>query len=95
MAEIIEDLTVRYEEDGKEVVKEIDKSVLTRGSWTTIVFLYQELDSKTGEFGPNKVSIRRYRKRYGQFRQQSKFNISSEKQVRAVVDILTKWFPSS
>ena len=42
MAESIDDITIRYEDDnGNLVVKELKKEVLTRGSWTTIMFLYQ------------------------------------------------------
>ncbi len=93
MAETIDEITIRYEdEEGREIVKEIDKAVLTRGSWTTIMFLYQEMDRKTGEYGPQKVSIRRYQKRGGVFRQQSKFNISNEKQAKKIIDVLSKWF---
>ena len=82
MAENIDDIHIEYVEDDVVIIKENEKNVLSRGSWTTIMFLYQELDKKTGEFGPEKVSIRRYQKRNGVYRQQSKFNISSAKQLR-------------
>ncbi len=92
MAETIDEITVKYEdEDGTLVVKELDKQVLTRGAWTTIMFLYQELDRKTGDFGPVKVSIRRYRKTGNYFRQQSKFNISNKKQADKICSILGDW----
>ncbi len=93
MAENIEDITINYEDEtGRLIVKELDKEILTRGSWTTIMFLYQEMDKKTGDYGPPKVSIRRYRKLRGEFRQQSKFNISNKKQALAISGILNKWF---
>jgi len=93
MAETIDDITIRYEdENGDLIVKELKKEVLTRGSWTTIMFLYQELDRKSGEFGPVKATIRRYRKQGGQFRPQSKFNISNKKQAEKIAEVLTKWF---
>jgi len=93
MAENIEDITINYEdENGRLVVKELDKEILTRGAWTTIMFLYQEIDRKTDDYGPPKVSIRRYRKLGGEFRQQSKFNISNKKQALKISDILEKWF---
>ncbi len=93
MAENIEDITINYEdESGRLVVKELDKEILTRGGWTTIMFLYQEVDKKTNDYGPPKVSIRRYRKLGGEFRQQSKFNISNKKQALQISDILRKWF---
>ncbi len=94
MAENIDDISIQYEdENGDLIVKELKKEVLTRGSWTTIMFLYQEIDRKSGDFGPVKATIRRYRKQGGQFRPQSKFNISNEKQARKIADVLQAWFP--
>jgi len=93
MAETIEEITINYEEEGQLLTKELEKEVLTRGSWATIVFKYSELDKKTSEFGPPKVSIRRYRKQNGRFQLQSKFTISSSKQAHQIVEILERWFP--
>ena len=47
MAENIDDLSIEYVEDDKVIVKELEKNVLTRGNWTTIMFLFQEMDKKT------------------------------------------------
>lgn len=93
MAETIDAIDIEYTEDDKIVVKQLDKNVLTRGSWTTIMFLYQELDKNTQDYGPAKVSIRRYQKRNGVYRQQSKFNISSAKQANEMIVALQKWYP--
>ena len=93
MAENIDDLSIEYEEDGKLIVKQLSKHVLTRGSWTTIMFMFQEMDKNSGEYGAPKASIRRYQKRGGVYRQQSKFNISSAKQGREISKTLTDWFP--
>ena len=71
MAETIDELTIHYEEDGKVLRKELAKEVLTKGSWTTIMYLYQDLDRKTEEYGRHRVSIRRYQKREGTFLQRS------------------------
>ena len=91
MAENVEDLTVNYEEDGVLVVKEIDKEILTKGSWTTILFRYQDFDRAKGEFGPEKFTIRRYQKRNGQYQTKSKFNISSVAQAQKIVETLSRW----
>ena len=91
MAENISEITIDYEEDGIKVVKELDKEVLSKGAWTTIVFRYQDWNRKAEEYGPEKYTIRRYRKMNGDYRPQSKFNISSEKQANQLVDILSKW----
>ncbi len=91
MAEKIEDITIQYEEDGQCLVDELEKEVLTKGAWTTILFRYRQFDSKTDDFGPEKYMIRRYRKVNGQFRPQTKFNISNPKQARQIVDTLSRW----
>ena len=93
MAETIEELTIHYEEDGQVLRKQLDKEVLSKGAWTTIMFLYQDLDRKSGEYGPQKVSIRRYQKREGSYIPRSKFEISSPKQALAIRDKIEVWFP--
>jgi len=91
MAENIDDLTVTYFEDGVEKVKELDKEVLTRGAWTTILFKFQNWDARKEEYGPPAFAIRRYQKRNGQFQMRSKFNISSVDQAQKIIDTLNKW----
>lgn len=91
MSSQAEDLTVSYEEDGVELVKELDKVILSKGAWTTILFRYQNLNKSTGEFGPDMFSIRRYQKRQGNYLPKSKFNISNAKQARLIVDALEGW----
>ena len=91
MASDIDELTVQYEEDGLVTVKELDKIVLTKGAWSTIIYRYQDWDRRKEEYGPDKYTIRRYQKRGGQYMQKSKFNISSRDQARAIIDALEKW----
>jgi len=91
MAENVEDLSVNYEEDGVQVVKELDKAILSKGSWTTILYRYQDLDRTKGEFGQEKFTIRRYQKRNGQYLAKSKFNISSVAQAKKIVETLSGW----
>ena len=93
MAETIDELTYDYEEEGRLVRKELDKEVLSKGAWSTIMFKFQEMDRKTSEYRAAKVAIVRYKKSNGQYRKQSGFNISSEKQARAIVAAIDKWFP--
>ena len=92
MAETVDELTVQYEEDGKVLVKEVDKAVLSKGAWCTVMYKYQDMNKASGEYGPEKVTIRRYKKMNGVYRAQSKFNISGEKQAKQVSETLTKWF---
>lgn len=95
MAETIDELSINWtdETDGVQKVKELKKEVLTRGSWTTVMYLYQDRDAKSGEFGPHKIRIQRYQKRGGHFIPKSKFNISSAKQAYQIIDVITQWFP--
>lgn len=91
MAETIDELTIEYVEDGITTTKELDKIVLTRGAWSTILYRYQDWDRSKQEYGPEKYSIRRYQKRNGEFRQQSKFNISNKEQAQKIIDALQTW----
>lgn len=94
MTSDVEELSVNYEEDGQLVVKELDKRVLTKGAWSTIIFRYQDWNRSKEAYGPDKYSIRRYQKRNGQYQQKSKFNISSADQARQVIAALESWLPS-
>jgi hypothetical protein len=91
MASTIDDLTVNYEEDGVLVVKELDKQVLTKGAWSTIIFRYQDWNRQKEEYGPDKYTIRRYQKRGGEYMPKSKFNISSKDQAKSIIAALEKW----
>jgi hypothetical protein len=91
MAETVDELTVTYEEDGVEIIRELDKEVLSKGAWATVIFKYQDLDRQTQEYSEPRFTIRRYRKSGGFYRQQSKFNISSVGQAQKLIEILEKW----
>jgi hypothetical protein len=92
MAETIEELTYNYEDEGTLVRKELDKVVLTRGSWATVMFLYQELDKASGKFRAPKIAIVRFKKFRGAYRKQSSFNVSSEKQARQITGVFEGWY---
>lgn len=91
MSATIEELTINYEEDGIEVVKELDKAVLTKGTWATLVFRYQQWEAAKEAYSEDKYTVRRYRKLNGEYRQQSKFNISGKEQAKKLVEILEFW----
>ena len=91
MAETVEELTVTYEDGGIETVKELDKKVLTKGAWATVIYRYQDWNRTKEEYSPDKFTIRRYQKRDGEYQQKSKFNISSEKQAKEIIIALQDW----
>ena len=91
MTSTVEELTITYEEDGIETVKELDKQVLTKGAWSTIIYRYQDWNRSKEEYGPDKFSIRRYQKRNGEYQQKSKFNISSKDQAEKIISALESW----
>ena len=91
MNSTVEELTVNYEEDGKQIVKELDKEILTKGAWATIIFRFVQWDGKLGDYGPERYVIRRYKKIGGEYRSQSKFTISSVDQARKLIDVLSRW----
>jgi hypothetical protein len=93
MAETPEELSWDYEDEGVLVRKQIDRVILTKGSWVTIMFLFQELDRAKGKFRPPKMAIVRFKKTKGVYRKQSSFNISNEKQARQIAEVFESWYP--
>jgi len=91
MAETVDDLSIEYSEDGQVLVKQLDKKVLTKGAWSTIMYRYQDWDKRKEEYGKDKYTIRRYQKRNGEYFQKSKFNISSADQARGIIEALQDW----
>ncbi len=91
MASHVDDLTIEYEEDGVVTVKQLDKKVLTKGAWATLIYKFQNWDRKKEEYGKCAFTIRRYQKRNGEYQQRSKFNISSVDQANQIIEALSGW----
>ncbi|MBE9504568.1 MAG: hypothetical protein IME96_10370 [Proteobacteria bacterium] len=91
MASDVNDITIDYEEDDVLLVKELDKEILSKGAWATIIFKFQQWDKAKEQYGKEQFTIRRYRKMSGNYNQQSKFNISSFDQAQKIIDALQKW----
>lgn len=91
MSATIEDISINYEEEGVLLVKELDKVILSKGAWTTIIFRYQQWDRQKQEYGPDRYTVRRYQKRGDEYLQKSKFNISSRDQAVKIVEALQGW----
>jgi hypothetical protein len=93
MPESLDELTYDYEDEGVLVRKQIDRAVLTKGGWATVMFLFQELDRAKGTFRAPKMAIVRFKKTRGSYRKQSSFNISNEQQARQITEVLEGWYP--
>jgi hypothetical protein len=91
MAATVEELTINYEEEGVVVVKELDKKVLSKGAWATLIFRFQQWNRTKEEYSPDKYTIRRYQKRNGEYSPKSKFNISSRDQAEKIIAALQEW----
>lgn len=91
MASVVDDITIKYEEEGVVTVNELDKVILTKGAWATVIFKYQDWNKKEQAYGPAKFTIRRYQKRNNEYFQKSKFNISSIDQANKIIAALTNW----
>jgi hypothetical protein len=90
----IEEISLNYEEDGILLVKELDKEVLSKGAWTTIIFRYRNWDKGKNDYSKDMFSIRRYQKRQGEYIPKSKFNISSLEQAKKIIETLQRWTES-
>ncbi len=91
MSSDVDDITIQYEEEGQVLVKELDKDILTKGAWATILFRYQNWSRAKEEFSKEMFTIRRYQKRNGEYSPKSKFNISSTEQAKKIITTLEKW----
>lgn len=91
MASEANDITINFEENNILKVKELDKVILTKGAWATIMFKYQQWDAKNEKYGDDCYTIRRYQKRSGNYMQKSKFNISSKDQAGKIIEVLQTW----
>ena len=91
MSSDLNELTINYEEDGLLLVKELDKEVLSKGAWTTILYRYQNWNKGKDEYSKDMYTIRRYQKREGEYLPKSKFNISSPEQAQKIITVLQQW----
>ena len=91
MASTPDELTINWNEGGIDTVKELDKKILSKGAWATILFRYQDWVPSKEEYSKDKYSIRRYQKRNGEYQQKSKFNISSPDQAQQLIEALQGW----
>jgi hypothetical protein len=89
---MVEELTVEWIEDGEMRVKQLAKRILSRGSWASIAFKFQELDPKTKQYRRPKLTVRRWRWIGGQYKYQSKFNISGVKQLMEIMEFGSECF---
>ena len=95
MAATIDEISVDYtDESGQQIIRQIDKQVLSKGAWTTIMFLYTEWDRRKETWSAPKARIDRFQKKNGEYRSQSKFKFTSAKQARQIIDILNGWLES-
>jgi hypothetical protein len=95
MASDVNDVTINFKEDDTLIVKELDKEILSKGAWATIMFRYQQWDRKTESYGEDRYTIRRYQKKNDTYNQRSKFNISSKDQAKKIIEVLQKWMQES
>lgn len=88
-------LTVAFK-DGDVEIEELGKVVLAASpAWATVAFLSREKHTAADDFGPPRISLRRYKKRGGKFITDKHFTLNSEEQVRALAGAIASWFPAS
>ena len=95
MASTIDEITINFtDEDGQQIIKELDKVVLSRGAWSTILFLYSEWDRRNQKWSAPKARIDRFQKKNGEYRSQSKFKFTSANQAQMIIDVFQSWIDS-
>jgi hypothetical protein len=92
MVETLDELSYDVEEDGVLVRRQVDRVVVARGAWATVMFLYEELDRATGAFRAPKIAVARFKKLRGAYRRHSVFTLASIAEARALTDVFERWF---
>ena len=90
----VEELTIAREGDDRMAPREqLHKKVLTKGAWSTVVYMYKELKRlKKGDvWSDPKLALVRYRKLKGSYKFQKEFSISNLDHAREMVEVLTEW----
>jgi len=91
--ETVEDLTATREGDDRLAArKELKKQIVTKGSWATVMYLFEELTKKKDEeIWVKKFSFVRYRKMKGTFRFQKEFAVSKKDHAQIIADTMVEW----
>jgi|SRR5450432_1326369 len=91
MSELLDELTYDREDDGVLVRKQLERVILERGAWATVLFVYQELDRDTGAFHAPRMTIVRFKKWRGAFRKHASFSIEGAQQARQLAVVFERW----
>jgi Fic family protein len=87
--ETVGEITIDTEGDAQSV-EQLDKVVLTKGVWSTILFRYREIDNETGAIGPMKATIKRYQKHGGYYKKRDSVNLTGAS-AQTLVTVLSEW----
>ena len=93
MSQQVDDLTVRWQDNGVDTVLELAKVVLAASpSWATLAFLARERDPNTGDWRAPRVQLRRYKRRGGKWIVDKHFALTTSAQAMNLIDALSGWF---
>jgi hypothetical protein len=92
-SDALDELSYEQEGGGVLVREQLDRVVLARGSWATVMFLFRELDRATGAWRPPKMAVVRFQKWRGGYRKHSAFNVANAAQARELAEVLARWTP--
>jgi len=93
ISDALDELSYDQEDDGVLVREQLDRVVLARGSWATVMFLFRELDRTSGAWRAPKMAIVRFQKWRGGYRKHAAFNVASAEQARELAEVLARWTP--
>lgn len=90
----LDDLDFNVEsDDGQLVRRQLEKVVLSRGVWATVLFLYEDRDRETGAWKSPRMSVVRFQKWKGAYRKHSGFSVTDKQQAQALLDVFERWTP--
>lgn len=84
-------LTWEFIEDGMVSRRQLAKQIINlNGVWLTIVYLYQDLNRRTGLFTDPRIAFVRYRRYKDGFKKMGQFNLGLD-QLAMLSPVLSQW----
>jgi hypothetical protein len=87
-AATLEELNADYEELGVKFRKQIFKRVLKKGgAWVSIAFVFQDLDTETGEYGDSQLMLATFKSVGSVYTRYSYYIVKNRKEAETIWDL--------
>lgn len=88
MFENISDISIATEQDGQQIIKQLEKHIIETGAFPVLLFRYQVWSEKENCFGEEEYLLVRYQRKHEQYIPIAKFRINSREQAKKIATAL-------